>query len=271
VTSRGYEEQLGRQLYAQGRYQEAEAAFRLALGKHPDDAKLHLALALCIDPEERPDEALSLFRRAVELDSMLADAHNGIGICEPDLKRAEAAFRKAIVLEPGTSEFHANLGVCLLRQQRPGDAEPCLRRAAELEPNNLPLVCDWCDLLIELGRYRDAEAALRKVTGRLGDRRQVLEKRAWWYYFERRWEEAEARFERLRSGAKPDEAWIYFVYARVLRAQNKSAAAIDAVRIAIALEPRVPDFHDELGQLFESARRPDEAGIAYTRASALLD
>jgi len=270
VTTRGYEEQLGRQLYAQERYEEAESAFRLALTKHPDDAKLYLAIALCIDPEERPDEALSLFQRAVELDPMLADGHNGVGVCETDLGQAEAAFRRAIVIEPGTSEFHANLGVCLLRQGRPGDAEQCIRRAVELEPGNLSLVCDWCELLIELNRYRDAEMALRKITARLGDRRGALEKRAWWYYFEQRWGEAEARFEGQRGPIRPDEAWLYFVYAKVLRAQHKTTAAVDAVRIAIALAPRVADFHDELGQLLETLRRPEQAGIAYTRASALL-
>jgi tetratricopeptide (TPR) repeat protein len=270
VTGRGYEEQLARHLYEQGRYEEAEAAFRLALSKEPHDARLHLALGLCIDPESRPDEALAVFRRAAELDPMLADAHNGIGICELDLGKAETAFRKALFLEPHSAEFHANLGFCLLRQERRGDAEPCLRQAVKLEPSNLGLLCDWAQLLVDLRRPRDAATAVRRVVDALGSRRDLLDKRAWGLYEKGRYQQANERLASIAGKRSEDEAWLYFIYGQALRAQGQLAPGADAIKIAIALAPGIADFHDELGQIFEALKLPDEAGAAYQRASQLV-
>lgn len=270
MSPRDYEEELAALLYRQGRFQEAEAAFRLALARRPDSGRLHLSLALCIDPDERPDEALSLFRRAAELDPMLADAHNGIGICEPDLHAAEAAFRQAIVIEPATAEFHANLAFCLLRQERKHDAEPCLRQAVSLDRGNLALMADLGELLLELERFRDAESITRKALRDRGDRLVLLDKRCWAHYERREYDQCERRLRSLRArGGSADEAWLYFIHARALRAQQKTSPAVDALRIAVGLAPRVPEFHDELGRALESLRQPDAAGAAYQRARDL--
>ncbi len=265
-----YEELLGRQLYGQERFADAEAAFRLALAKNPGSARVYLSLALCIDVAERADEALLVFQRAAQLDASLADAHNGVGICESALERAEAAFRKAIVLEPESAEFHANLAYCLLRQERQTDAEPCLRQAARLEPRNLAIVCDWGELLIDLNRYRDAEALLNRAISRLPARKGLLDPSTWRHYEARRFDQAEERFARLRApGAVGEEAWLYSTLARTRRAQQRLGDAIDAAKVAVALNPRAGEFHGALGKLFEESRRPDEAGAAYQREREL--
>ncbi|MFB0538305.1 MAG: transglycosylase SLT domain-containing protein [Anaerolineae bacterium] len=57
-----------------GRYEEAEAAYRAWLEETPDDVTAQLGLAQVLVRLDRPDEALSLYRKIDTLDSQLAQA-----------------------------------------------------------------------------------------------------------------------------------------------------------------------------------------------------
>jgi predicted O-linked N-acetylglucosamine transferase (SPINDLY family) len=83
----------------------------------PSDARAtsaggHVALGVGLLEAAPADEALGLFRRAIELDPDSAAAHNNLGICWKaggQLDRAIESFRTAIRLQPDSSEFHGNL------------------------------------------------------------------------------------------------------------------------------------------------------------------
>jgi Flp pilus assembly protein TadD len=77
--------------------------------------------------------AASSYRRALEMNPLMAAAHLDLGIVLErlgQLSDAEARFREAIRLEPWNTETHRKLGLLLVRQGRAAEAQPHLARAA---------------------------------------------------------------------------------------------------------------------------------------------
>jgi Flp pilus assembly protein TadD len=137
VSNQAFNE--GVQFYGQGRYKEAEAAYRKAYA-HDPDAPTASNLAL----------TLAALGRAQEADEF---------------------YRKAIATDPKYALARSNYGAFLLNQHRPSDAEPQLRRALELgkQPNdeaNLGLCLyrlgDGASTEVAKVRYEEAETLLRR-------------------------------------------------------------------------------------------------------------
>jgi Flp pilus assembly protein TadD len=86
----------------------------------------------------REEEAEQSYRRAIQLDPMIADLHNDLGNVLCDLGRreeAELSYRRAIELDPKLAHPHNGLGSLLREIGRPTEAEQSHRRAIEVDPN----------------------------------------------------------------------------------------------------------------------------------------
>jgi TolB-like protein/Tfp pilus assembly protein PilF len=99
-----------------------------------------------------PKAALSI-KRALELDSGLADAHAWDGLIkqwfELDWTNAETCFTRAITLDPSSAHAHDSYGWWLTSVARHEEAEVESARATELDPLSLFVRCNAA-----LGAYR---------------------------------------------------------------------------------------------------------------------
>ena len=116
-------------------------------------------------------EAIELFNRAIEIDSLYAQAYAGLadswalmpqfvaGVDATDaLERAEELARRAIALDPTLAEPRASLGLVLaLRQDRVG-ALAELTQAISLSDSYAPALHWRANVLAEMGRLPDALA-----------------------------------------------------------------------------------------------------------------
>ena len=83
-------------------------------------------------------EAVSEFRRALELNPESGAAHRAVGqllreIGDP--AQAAAHYREALRIAPGDAEAHADLGQCLMLTSRPDEALKEFAEAMRLEPD----------------------------------------------------------------------------------------------------------------------------------------
>ena len=89
-------------LERQGDYEAALTSYRLALRDHPNDARILQNMAIAFTKTARLDEAIRHYRRALELDPVLAGAHYGLAFLlmrrgDPD---GAAQHLKAFLAQP---------------------------------------------------------------------------------------------------------------------------------------------------------------------------
>jgi serine/threonine protein kinase len=196
-----------------GRHEEAlrnyEAALemrrRLFDGDHPDVARSLNNVAYCLDLMDRMSEALPLFEEALQMNQRLlpgdhpalAASLNNLGYCLKYLNRpAEALPKYEAALEmrqrlfqgdhPRTANSLNNVAACLVALDRPSEALPKYEAALEMYRQVLPEdhssllypVLGRARALQDLGRYADAEAALRDAAEQC-ERSEPTRRRHW--------------------------------------------------------------------------------------------
>jgi hypothetical protein len=118
-----------------------------------------------------PAQALEAYRRALELDPNLADAHVNLGRqlhLAGEGGCAEPHYREAVRLAPDDPTPHYNLGVLLEEQGRRDDAVHAYRQAILRDPEFADAHCNLGLLLESLGRRQEAVRhlmAARKLSG----------------------------------------------------------------------------------------------------------
>jgi TolB-like protein/Tfp pilus assembly protein PilF/tRNA A-37 threonylcarbamoyl transferase component Bud32 len=164
-------------LYLRGRFllarrgsgvKQAADNFEAAIAKDPSFARAYGALseALMLLPyfSETPnaavrDRAVTAARRALALDSTVAQAHIGLGLAamhENRWSEAQAELRKAVALEPNEGTAHHQYGRVLIYTGAIDEALAEFQRAEQLEPSSA-VYSGWVgSALAELGRFDES-------------------------------------------------------------------------------------------------------------------
>ena len=173
----------GKDALAQGRVDDAVAAYRNAVQELPTDPQAHLGLGLALEKKRSWQAALAEFQKASELDPRLADPLRGIGAMQLRLGNpaaAEVAFRKAIEIDRKFPEAQLGLGDALTQLKRYDEAVAVLQqgikfgpktemmffsglgRANEARPESLKSAEVW---LLKARQSAEAQAAPNSVKG----------------------------------------------------------------------------------------------------------
>ena len=134
---------VGTELQARGRVDEAAAEYRRVLARDPDDALAHSNLGTALAALGRPAEAVEHYERALALAPEDADSHSNLGNALVALDRIDAAvesYRRALAIDPGSVEAHAALGMALHAAGRSEEAVGHLRRARDLGPPTVEIL-----------------------------------------------------------------------------------------------------------------------------------
>jgi predicted O-linked N-acetylglucosamine transferase (SPINDLY family) len=149
-----------------GRLADAEQGYRRILETSPDHAdSLHLLGVIALQTG-RPEPALNLVQRAVDLVPGGAIYRSNLGQVLERLARpedAERAYRSAIALDPECAEAFNNLGRLLQDSDRLAEAESCFRTAIELRPDYAEPHTNIGNLLKDRGELDGAIAAFRRA------------------------------------------------------------------------------------------------------------
>ena len=177
----------GQRLFSMGTYywkqrtpaglEKSVRYFRSVIKSDPQNARGYAALAEAyaiegnygygsLKPSLAYTFARNFARRALKLDSNLAEAHAALGIAEDvrgTLGAARAQFRRALELDPGNASARQWYGSSLLEQGRDREAFYELKKAAQLDPVSVATLA-WLSNAAYLSRhYPEAVAYAREA------------------------------------------------------------------------------------------------------------
>lgn len=228
---------LGTELQAQGKLDEAISQYRYALELTPDDALAHSNLGTALAAQGKFDEAIEHYERALALAPEDADSYSNLGNTLFALDRTDEAirrFRQALEIDPSSAEAHGGLGAALQSQGKVDEAITHLRRAIELGP-----------ALVEAYNYLGLALASQ---GRMA--------------------EATAEFRRALE-IDPDFADAHANLARAAQLQGHPDQALHHYREVLRVAPRSAEAHNDLGTALASQNELDEAIDHFRRALEL--
>ncbi len=136
-TARFAYRNLGETLTVEGRWDEALAAFRVAVEHAPDDARDHSNVGAALIMLDRLDEAEEPFRRALALNPKSVYALHNLASLEVRRQRygeALALYRRLVEVDPRNPSAHHGVGTALYYLGRLDAALEALERALDLDP-----------------------------------------------------------------------------------------------------------------------------------------
>lgn len=218
--------------HQEGRLQEAERLYRVALEKDTDHFQALQLLGTLELRRERMDEAIALLERALVILKQSgsevpphASLYNNLGLALHASGRfAEAVehFRQGLVLDPDLTELHVSLGQAWMEQGDFAAATGCYETALRLNPN-LP-EC-WCALGTAQARSGCLEDAIVSYCRELS-----LDPSHW-----------KARFN----------------LAQMLRRTGRHAEAIALLTLLLEESPDDLRIHRQLGIVYADSNRLD--------------
>jgi TolB-like protein/DNA-binding winged helix-turn-helix (wHTH) protein/Tfp pilus assembly protein PilF len=195
----------------------------------------------------------------------LADCYNAMGAVQvgamPPLearKRAEEAARKALALDSGLAEAHASLGYVNHFNWNWNAAEQSFKRALELNPNYANAHNLYASHLMARGLIAESIATSNRARELDPFSLSISVQRGFLLENARRYDEA---IEQLRSviAMDPNHYQAYWTLGHTYAASGRFAEAVTAAEKAVALSDRVPGALGILGLVYGLAGRRDDA------------
>ena len=152
---------------------QAAQLFERAIARDANFARAHAALAAALQlfpyfaatpAAEVHEQATAAARRALELDSTLAEAHTALGLAYMhalDWTRAHESMKRAVELDPTDASAHHQYGRLLLYTGETDSAAAEFRRAKAIDPFSA-LYSTWIALTMSL--RGDQTGALEEIT-----------------------------------------------------------------------------------------------------------
>lgn len=156
--------------YRTGELAAAERHAKAALALDGHSVAAISLLALIADARGDAATAQANYQRALALAPDSGDALNnyGVWLCHNGrIPESLPLFRRALADRNYASPALAggNLGACLLDAGQPAEAEPVLRQALQLDPQNAVALASMARVQYRLGHYMDARAFIERRLG----------------------------------------------------------------------------------------------------------
>jgi len=252
---------------AKSDWKSAEDKLTPYLTAHPADPRALFDAAYVADAQNRPDDAVALYRRAIDADPKSFEAHLSLGLLlarQGKLADARPELAVATTLDPGDAgpAMKARAWRALAQIDRPGpdragdttEASNDLLQALKLTPETPADTLLAAGLADQAGQFDTAEAAYRRILAGIlaGDPKSAPANAGLAHILIARKQYPEAEtFLRAALAESPDDPTLTAQLATVLAAQDKAEAL-----------PLVQKLHDA---------HPDDPAITRMLAEVLAD
>ena len=234
---------LGNELAAQGKFDEAIAQYSEALRINPAHAEVHYNCGNALARLGKHQDAIWHYQRALQLKPNFAEAHNNLGVTLEQQGRLNEAFvhySRAIQLNPEYEEAHNNLAGLLAAQGKLDEAIAHYSKALRIKPEHGNARVQLAIAYLRTGQTEKAIQQYRTALHFRPDWPGVLNNLAWIF--------ATDKDPRYRDGAK------------ALQLAKKACELTDY---------KQADFLDTLAAAYAEAKRFDQAVFTAQKAKQI--
>jgi len=150
------------------RLDEAQPMLERAAALNNNEPNVLAALGRSYDLQGQTADAVTSFKRALEIDPEMFQSYNDLGTVyfkNKDYRLAEMNFAAALRLRPDTPVSRFNLGLCYAREERYNDATRELERVIQLMPRDAYALYELGLAYEKLGRMEEARRVMEKGRG----------------------------------------------------------------------------------------------------------
>lgn len=256
----------------QGRHADAVELIGRSAALNERAAPYKLNLGINLRALGRAEEAAACFQAALRIRANYPEALNHLGTAFRDLDNpdgAETSFRAAIALKPDYADAFNNLGSLLRERGRLAEAQANYRQALALIPRQHPKAlrygCNFAAAAREAGRSTDAEGLYRAVLQADADDIEALEGLGLTLRDQGRLDEAIGVFEQLlRVAPQNPDACSHL--GATLRVRGDLERSERWCRRALEIAPDHADALHSLGCVLLDRGRLDECRAHFERA-----
>ena len=157
---------LGVAVQEQQRFDEAIALYRRALEVNPRNAEVQNNWGTALGALGRNDEAIGHYREALRLNPSYAKAHFNLGSAlsrQGKLDEAVAELKASIAVDSESAETFYNLGLALYNQGKLVEALDAYRQALRIDPRSAQTCNNLAVVLSRQGKLTEAVAMYREA------------------------------------------------------------------------------------------------------------
>lgn len=236
-------------LFKQERYEEALVCYERAIEREPLDARFHAGKGAALGNLDRRDEALAACECALWLNPN--SGRNWFHFLGPPATGAGAllAAERGIVHAPADAQSHLHKGRALMVLRRYDEVVGAYWRALEMAPDNLSITFELGNLLMHLKRLLEALVVYERLCGRQPNRATAHASRAWALSSLGRYDEGLTACERALE-LDPHLAFAWKHKSEILTRLRRTEEAVAARQRVNELDPaellEQPDQGQEL-------------------------
>jgi tetratricopeptide (TPR) repeat protein len=206
-------------------------------------------LAVALQAEGRPANAVEHYQQAIAIQPDYAPAYNNLGVAKRatgNIDEAIAAYRRAVAMNPEYPDAHYNLANALLDKNKPEEAAEHFRIALRSIPDSAGVSNNLGIALAAEGKGTDAIAAFRAAVAAEPGSAKAHRNLADALSSAGQLTEAFAEFQRAAE-LDPNDAATHYNFGSTLLEAGRFDEAIAEFRAALRVTPQSPEAHNNLG------------------------
>ncbi|HUJ79957.1 MAG TPA: tetratricopeptide repeat protein [Nitrospiria bacterium] len=262
--ARGYNN-LGYSYESLGNLPEAITYYRKALELEPMNYTAHYDLGNTYRALGRLEEAAAEYQSAIAVVPSYADAHENLGVVyesQGDLKKAMQEYLTAIKYKPYSAEAYNSLGLLFKKLDRQEDAVRAYRVAIKLDPEFAEAYRNLGGIYKNTGRVQEALPLYEHAVTLHPDDSDARYELGGLYKTLGRRDEAAREFQAVIR-LKPDESGAYINLGLLYFQQGRAQEAVELLEKGLAFNPNNAQIHNVLGFMYGSLGRGEEAVREY--------
>jgi tetratricopeptide (TPR) repeat protein len=253
-------------------WRDSERLWRHALATNEESSFAHNNLGLALAERGDVMQAITHFRRAVQIDPAFVEAHTNLGhflVLQGLRHEAISHLRWALKIDPAYTNAHNTLGNILADKGETDEAIAHFRKALQRKPESAMTHYNLARVLAKRGDLEDALTHYRRaleINPADADARNNL---GLLLISRGNFEEGVNQFrEALRRN--PNYAKAYFNLGKVFAQQNRLEEAVQHFQQALRIQPGIAEIHENLARVLTRQGKTEEAVKEYQEALRIL-